>query len=498
MGKTGSPGTGADRAEPRTMSLALAGLFAAGALTGGITLLLPHPAAFNDQALWSNVALAFLAAAVLAATAGRLPRWSLQVAVGFGTVVVTRAVYYGDDPTAYYSLWYIWVGLYACFFFGSRWGVVHIAIVGVAYGWALTQVSQSLPAAGWVMTMGTLAIGAVLIEVLAGRVAQRAEQSDSRARALAAVSEVGHELARRSSPDDVSKAICTAAVEVAGATNAALFIPAPDGRGLVATATTLPAMQGLVVQFIGAPSGATKAFSSGRRFFARDAVHSTEVNQQLIRRFGVSSVLFEPVLREGTPIGVLVMYWDRVLTELDEHLGSLVELLAVEASVAVERTETLARLERVARTDDLTGLANRRAWHEQLGREVARARRQGTTLAVAILDLDHFKAYNDRHGHLVGDRFLKQTAAAWSELVRDTDILARYGGEEFALALPDTDLVEGQRLLDRLRAATPEDERTSAGVVLWDGVEQEVELIARADAALYEAKRGGRDRVVAA
>jgi diguanylate cyclase (GGDEF)-like protein len=164
----------------------------------------------------------------------------------------------------------------------------------------------------------------------------------------------------------------------------------------------------------------------------------------------------------------------------------------------MERTETHARLERVARTDDLTGLPNRRAWHEQLGREIARSRRQGTPLAVAIIHLDHFKQYNDRHGHLVGDRFLKQASASWASVIRDTDILARNGGEEFALALPDTGIEEARGLLDRIRDGSPEDERISGGVVLWDGSEEAEELIARADAALYAAKRGGRDRVISA
>jgi len=91
----------------------------------------------------------------------------------------------------------------------------------------------------------------------------------------------------------------------------------------------------------------------------------------------------------------------------------IISLLAAESTVAIERAELLTRLERAARTDDLTGLPNRRAWDEYLTRELAHAKRLGTPLCVAILDLDHFKEYNDRHGHQAGDRFLKQAAAAW-------------------------------------------------------------------------------------
>jgi diguanylate cyclase (GGDEF)-like protein len=173
-------------------------------------------------------------------------------------------------------------------------------------------------------------------------------------------------------------------------------------------------------------------------------------------------------------------------------------LLAAEASIAIERTELLTRLERAASTDDLTGLPNRRAWDEYLARELARAKRVGTPLCIAILDLDHFKQYNDRHGHQAGDRFLKEAAAAWQARIRETDLIARYGGEEFAIALPDCELHEATETLGVLRVETPEGESSSAGVAAWNGTESEAELVARADAALYEAKRTGRDRVIVA
>ena len=493
------PGTASDQEDsPRTMALSLAGLFAAGATTGAVTLILPHPAEFDQSALWTNIVLAYVGAIILAGLAGRLPVWSLQIATLVGTLVVTRAVYYGDDPSGFYSLWYLWVGLFAFFFFGRFWGIVHTAIVGGAYAWALWQISQSVPVARWTMTIGTLLVAGYLMDVLAGRVRNRARQSDAHAAALEAVSQVAHELARQDSTEAVRETICSAATRIAGCAGAALSEPAPNGRGLVVTAGTNPEAKGEVLPFLSRPSGTVRAFTSGEPFFLADARGRTEVNQELVKRFGVVGVLFQPIIRDGTPTGVLAVYWDRVLTGLEDDVSRLIGLLAIEGSVAMERTETHARLERVARTDDLTGLPNRRAWHEQLSREIARARRQGSPLAVSILDLDRFKAYNDRHGHLVGDRFLKHASAAWASLIRDTDILARYGGEEFALAMPETDIEAAIRMLDRLREATPEEERISAGVVVFDGSEESEELIARADAALYVAKRSGRDRVIPA
>ncbi len=166
------------------------------------------------------------------------------------------------------------------------------------------------------------------------------------------------------------------------------------------------------------------------------------------------------------------------------------------ASIARERADLMAALVEVARTDDLTGLPNRRAWDEALDRELARARRESTPLCIGIIDLDRFKDYNDVNGHQAGDRVLKQLAAAWREELRTTDILARYGGEEFAFALPGCDLGDAATLVERLRAATPAGQTASAGLVLWDGDESAEHLFGRADKALYQAKASGRDRIV--
>jgi diguanylate cyclase (GGDEF)-like protein len=155
--------------------------------------------------------------------------------------------------------------------------------------------------------------------------------------------------------------------------------------------------------------------------------------------------------------------------------------------------ELLSRLESIARTDDLTGLPNRRAWEEELPRELLRSQRASRPLCVAMIDLDHFKEFNDERGHQAGDRFLKQAAAAWDEELRGTDFLARYGGEEFALALPGCTPEEAVEVAGRMRAATPEGETCSIGIACWDGVEDAPALLGRADAALYEAKRRGRD-----
>jgi diguanylate cyclase (GGDEF)-like protein len=157
-----------------------------------------------------------------------------------------------------------------------------------------------------------------------------------------------------------------------------------------------------------------------------------------------------------------------------------------------------AELERLASTDTLTGLPNRRVWEDALPRELVRSVRSGAPVAIAILDLDHFKLYNDTNGHQGGDLLLKEIAAMWPGELRESDLLARYGGEEFALLLPDCGSADLGPVVEKVRRAMPSGVTASAGAAVWDGIEEAEELIRRADDALYAAKGSGRDRTVVA
>jgi diguanylate cyclase len=140
---------------------------------------------------------------------------------------------------------------------------------------------------------------------------------------------------------------------------------------------------------------------------------------------------------------------------------------------------------------------NRRVWEEELPRELERARRMGTGVCLAMIDLDNFKDYNDRHGHQAGDLVLKEAASAWRAEVRSTDLLARYGGEEFVLLLPACALDDAVRIVERLRLVTPL-VTCSVGLACWDFQEASSGLVERADQALYAAKAEGRNRHVLA
>jgi diguanylate cyclase (GGDEF)-like protein len=202
------------------------------------------------------------------------------------------------------------------------------------------------------------------------------------------------------------------------------------------------------------------------------------------------------------PLLLLAQAWgQRGIDAAAIGLGSIALFLLVVARMAglIRQVEQQARLlERLAQHDPLTGAANRRAWDHWLPVEMDRARRAGTPLAVAMLDLDHFKQFNDQYGHQAGDQLLKGATAAWRSLLRSSDLLARYGGEEFALLLPAADRDGAVEIVDRLRSATPLAQTFSAGVAVWNREETSDQLVARADQALYQAKQAGRNQVLAA
>lgn len=156
-----------------------------------------------------------------------------------------------------------------------------------------------------------------------------------------------------------------------------------------------------------------------------------------------------------------------------------------------------SELRHLALHDPLTGLANRRLVEEVITRELARRDRNPTPLCIAAVDLDAFKAYNDSLGHAAGDDLLRSAAEAWGKALRTGDLIGRYGGDEFVIVLPDCPLEEGEQVLERLRGVCPANTTCSAGVAAAQDGDTPDALLGRADAALYDAKRGGRDSLVA-
>ena len=183
----------------------------------------------------------------------------------------------------------------------------------------------------------------------------------------------------------------------------------------------------------------------------------------------------------------------------------LLMMASLLSAVVVRRTQELLRL---STRDPLTGLFNRGHLHDRVSAEVSRARRSKQPLTIAMIDVDHFKSFNDKHGHAAGDQVLRVIAAELLKAFRKTDIVGRYGGEEFVIAMPDTDRGAGARKLEEVRQlieGTRIQTKTGATVNVTisgglaafpiDGVGDE-ELLAVADARLFQAKGEGRNRIV--
>jgi len=162
------------------------------------------------------------------------------------------------------------------------------------------------------------------------------------------------------------------------------------------------------------------------------------------------------------------------------------------------RAELVGQLAELARIDAVTDVFNRRVWDEELARGLERARRTGRRCSIALIDLDHFKRYNDTYGHQRGDALLRAAAQAFATRLRGDDLIARFGGDEFAVLLHGCDLDRAIELFGRLQNMLPGGQTFSAGIADSEGREDASKVLARADEALYRAKELGRNRSVGA
>lgn len=440
------------RSEARATGL----LMLAGAGLVAMSLILPHPSGGRELALILTAVGMALAGTATWFLSGRLPPLASQVLLA-ALVFVTGILFWESGlAVGQYGTIFTWATLISAYFFSRRIAALHLAWLLLVYAGALAVVEGTggySPVTRWLFSAVALTVVMLFVNNLAGR----RERADARARHFFDLSQ---------------DMLCTMdtqgrCIEVNGAWQRNLGYRPSEMQGrrlldLTHTDDHLPATEEAMRVFRGEVSK-----SLDTRVRAKDG------SWHWLR----TSSVFEP--DEG-----LVYARSTDVTERKANQE--------------ERERLMAEVELLARSDALTGLPNRRALDDQLPREMARALRMETPLCLAIIDIDHFKSYNDTHGHLAGDAVLRDCARAWDGELRGEDTIVRFGGEEFLVILPNCDQGDATEIVERLRGATPDGQTCSAGLARWVAGESVDDLVARADKALYEAKESGRDRLVAA
>jgi diguanylate cyclase (GGDEF)-like protein/PAS domain S-box-containing protein len=438
----------------RSEARAVGALLLASAGLVVLTVVLPHPGDADIPAL-SAIAAAMSALGLLVFGFSRhIPIVATHLLLAGVAALTGVLIFESGIATGQYGAIFVWATLISAYFFPRRHAVAHLAWLLAVYAVALATVDNTAgysPLTRWLFTCVSL----VVVMALTSAIVVRRAKADLRARRFF---DLSHDMLATS---DMSGHF----VELNAAWEACLGYTGEELRAQP------------FVEFV----------------HPDDRERTEAVAGGLFE--GVELVGFENRYRakDGS------WHWLRWSATLaaDEALTysratDVTELKRVET----EREHLLSKVEALAHSDALTGLPNRRALDELLVTGMMRARRSGSPLCLAILDLDRFKVYNDSHGHLAGDRALRDCAAAWDAELRGGDIVARFGGEEFVVVLPDCPLDDAAETLERLRAATPQSQTCSAGLALWDFAETAEELLGRADTALYAAKDAGRDRLV--
>jgi diguanylate cyclase (GGDEF)-like protein/PAS domain S-box-containing protein len=444
------------RPASRTQARATAALLVAGAALVAISLVLPHPEGGDELALILTALGMAFAGGVVWLLAGRIPKAGVHLLLAGVVAVTGLLIYESGIAVGQYGTIFVWTTLITSLYFPRRIAALHLAWLFTINGLVLLSVESTAgysPLTRWLFTTISLTVVMLLITAI---VARRAH-ADERARHFF----------------DLSRdMLCTANMD-------GYFVELNEAwtRSIGYSLEELRA-----APFIG------RVHPDDRERTEAEAAALFE---------GAETVGFENryLAKDGS------WHWLRWSSQLspDESMvygraADVTELKQIEA----EREQLLGKVQEMARHDTLTGLPNRRALEEQLPQAMARARRARSPLSVAILDIDHFKDYNDTHGHLAGDEVLRACAKAWDSALRGEDTIVRFGGEEFLVLLPGTSAEQATEIVERLRMTTPMGQTCSAGLATWDYAESIDDLLGRADKALYLAKASGRNQLAEA
>jgi diguanylate cyclase (GGDEF)-like protein len=329
------------------------------------------------------------------------------------------------------------------------------------------------------------------IDELARELAEAREQAEEELRRTRLLNELGGTI----DLDEVLGRALEAATDETQTDAALIWLSNSSGPPLVATLGL--SQDEAERQAIAGPPNGKRARAIGMTY--RYAPEELGGGNELIH-----SGLAVPMPLAAENEGYLVVFSRRQSPLGDEVIGELEEL-ASRAGPAIDNARSFREARQLADLDALTGLHNRRFFHETLAREVARAHRYDRRLGLIVFDLDDFKAINDRIGHLAGDGVLADAAARVREVVRSADIPCRVGGDEFAVILPESTMADADQLYRRIQHSVGTKPAGPAGRLLFSaGVaelrpeDDAVSFFQRADNALYRAKESGKGQIMAA
>ncbi|MFT3863602.1 MAG: sensor domain-containing diguanylate cyclase [Solirubrobacterales bacterium] len=438
----------------RSEARAIGMLMLAGAGLVALSLALPHPSGGHFIALTATACGMAIAGGVVWFLAGRIPPALCHVLLAATVTAAAVLIWESGVSVGQYGTIFTWATLISAYFFSRRAAMIHLAWLLAVYAGSLALVTSTggySPVTRWIFS----AVSLTVVMLFVSNLVARRQRADVRARHFFELSQ---------------DLLCTMdtngrCIEVNAAWQRHLGYRPDEMRGKRLLELTHP----------------------------DDRAHATEEAMRVFRGEISEGLETRVQAKDGS------WHWLRTSSVFEPEEGLVYARSAdvtERKAIAAEREALMREVELLARSDALTGLPNRRALDDQLPREMARALRAETPLCLAIIDIDHFKAYNDTHGHLAGDAVLRDCAREWDGALRGEDTILRYGGEEFMVILPNCEPEDAAEIVERLRAATPDDQTCSAGLAQWRQGESVDDLVGRADRALYEAKESGRDRLV--
>ena len=296
--------------------------------------------------------------------------------------------------------------------------------------------------------------------------------------------------------DEVLARTLEAAGAIQGADAALVSLTTPEGKPFVAT-LGLSQDEAQAQAVAGPPDGRpARSIAIRYRYAGEDVLGDAAA---------IHAGLAVPLHGDDDRLGWMTIFTRSAGRDFGEDELLELETLAMRAGPAIENARRFREARQLADLDSLTGLHNRRYFHEVLARECNRAHRYGRRLALIVLDLDDFKAVNDRIGHLAGDAALAEAAGRLRQVVRSADIACRVGGDEFAIVLPESGLSDAEQLFRRILEGVSTRPiadagrlELSAGIAELRGGDDGATIFQRADEALYRAKEAGKGTVVAA